>query len=95
MRGVNFGVLRNDVRGFAAQLERDFLQVAGGGMHDQLADFGGTRERNLVNMRMRGERGAGGFAVAGNDVDDAVRNARFLNQFAQAEERRAASARRA
>ena len=84
---VEIGVVENDVGRFAAEFERNLLQVAGRGLHDELADFGRAGEGDLVDVRMRGERGAGGFAVAGNDVHDAIGNAGFLNQFAEAERR--------
>ena len=71
--GVEIGVVEYDVRRFAAQFERDFFQIAGRRVHDQLADFGRAGERDFVDIWMRGKRGAGCFAVAGDDVDDAVR----------------------
>ena len=73
----------NDVGRFAAQFERNFLQIAGSGLQDQLADFRRTGEGDFVHVGMRRQRGAGRFAVARHDVHHAVGNAGFLNQFAQ------------
>ena len=83
--GVQIGVVENDVGRFAAQFERDLLQIARGGLHDQLAHFGRAGERDLIDVRMRGQRGAGGFAETRHDIHHAVGNAGFLNQFAQAQ----------
>ena len=85
--GLEIGVVENDVRRFAAEFERNFLQVARGGVQDQLADFGGTGEGDLVDVRMRGERSAGRFAVAGDDVDDAVRECRLPESIRRGEAR--------
>ena len=81
--GVEIGVFEDDVGRFAAEFERDLLQVAGRGVNDELADFGGSGEGDLVDIVVRGERCAGGFAEPGDDVDDAIREAGFLNEFAE------------
>ena len=90
---IEIGIRKHDRGRLAAQLERHALQISGGGLDDQLADFGRTGERHLIHVRMLGKRRARRLAVAGDDVDHAVRNARFLNQFAEAQGGRAASAR--
>ena len=82
--GVEIGVVQDDVGRFAAEFERNFFQVAGGGVQDQLADFGGAGEGDFVHVGMRGESGAGGFAVARDDVDDAIGESGFLKEFAEA-----------
>ena len=64
------------------RLERHLLQVTGGGMDDQLADFRRAGECDLVHVRMRGDRGAG-RAVTGDDIDHAWREAGFLDQLAE------------
>ena len=84
----NIGVLEDDVGRLAAEFERNLFQVAGRGVDDQLADFGRAGEGYLVDMRMGGQRGAGRFAVTGNDVHDAIGNTGFLNEFAQAKSRK-------
>ena len=81
--GVDVGVVEDDVGRLAAEFERDLLQIASGGLKDELANFGRAGEGDLVDVRMRGQRGAGRFAVAGNDVDDAIGNTGFLNHFAE------------
>ena len=63
------------------------LQVAGRRLDDQLADLGRAGERDLVDVGMRGERGAGGLAEAGDDVDDARREAGLHDQLAEAQRR--------
>ena len=83
--GFKIAVVENDVGRFAAQLQRHFLQIAGRRLQNQLADFGGAGEGDLVDIRMRSQGSAGGFAIARDDVHHAVGNAGFLNQFAQAQ----------
>src|SRR5699024_1329826 len=65
--GVPVAVGEDDVGALAAQLERDFLEVALGGVHDELAHLGGTGEGDLVHVVVRGDGGAG-VAEAGDDV---------------------------
>ena len=91
-RALRIGVGEHDVRRLAAELERDLLQVPGRGLDDQLADLGRARERDLVDIVVRRQRGAG-VAEAGDDVDDAVRQPGLLQQLARAAAPRAASAR--
>ncbi len=85
--GIHVGIIQHDVGRLAAQFQRNFFQIAGGGLQDQFADFGRASKGNLIDIRMRGQRGAGGFSVARNDVHDAIGNARLLNQFAEAQAR--------
>src|ERR1700683_3021287 len=84
---VDIGVLENDVGRFASQFQRDFLQVAGGGVNDQLSDFGGAGKCDLVDVRVRRESGAGSFAIAGDNVDDAFGKPSFHDEFAKAQSR--------
>ncbi len=83
--GVEIGVVENDVGGFAAEFERDFFEVAGAGLDDELADFGRAGEGDFVHVGMRGECGAGGFAEAGDDVDHAFGEAGGFDEFAEAD----------
>ena len=48
--GVDVGIIENHVRRFAAEFERDFLQIARRSLHDQLADFGRTGERDFIDV---------------------------------------------
>ena len=52
-------------------------------MQNQLADFGGTGEGYLVDVRMGGKSRAGSFAVSRDDVDHSIRESGFLNQLAE------------
>jgi len=69
---VNISIIEDDIGTLATQLERDLLQVRpSGSLHDLAADNSATGESNLVDVHVRGERGAGDLAEAGEDVDDA------------------------
>ena len=81
------GVFENDVGRFAAEFEADFLKISGSGANDDLADFGRAGERDLVHVVMSGKRGAGCFAKAGDDIDDAFGQAGFEQKFAEAQAR--------
>src|SRR2546423_717962 len=84
---LHVGVGEDDVRRFASEFERDFRKVLGSSLRDELADFRAAREGDLVNSLVRGERRARSLAVARHDVDDAVGEARFLNQLSEFERR--------
>ena len=81
-RLVDRGIVKNDVGRFAAQLERQLLLCAGKSRRDLFADFSRTGERNLIDIRMINEDTAG-LSRASNDVDDAVRKLRFLQNLGQ------------
>ena len=76
---------KNNRGRFAAQFERYAFQISGGRLDDEFPNLGRTGESHLVHIRMFGECGARGFAKSGNDVDHAVGNACFLDQFAKAQ----------
>ena len=57
-RGFEVGVGEDHLRALAAEFQRDLLQVAGRGGDDLLADLGGTGEGDLVDVGVRGQRGA-------------------------------------
>ena len=63
----------------AAQLQRHLLQVAGRGLNDQLADFGGAGEGDLSTSGCAASAAPAVSPIAGDDVDDAVGNAGFLD----------------
>src|SRR6185436_3842744 len=69
-RLVERSVVENDVRGLAAELERELLAGAGEAALDLLPHLGRAGERDLVDVLALDERGAGA-TVAGDDVDDA------------------------
>jgi hypothetical protein len=72
---VERGVVEDDVRRLAAELEGQPLAAAGKLALDRLADLGRARERDLVDAVVLDELCAGA-AVAGDDVDDARRQLR-------------------
>src|SRR6202011_2310948 len=63
------GVFEDDVGRFATEFKRNFLEIPRGSVDDQFADLGRTGESNLIDPRMRCQRGASGFAISGDDVD--------------------------
>src|ERR1700722_3521818 len=83
--GVEIGVVENDVGGLAAEFERDFFEVAGAGLDDELADFGGAGEGDFVYVGVRGESGTGGFAETGDDIYYAFGEAGGFDEFAEAD----------
>src|SRR5579863_3020266 len=56
---IEIGVREDDVRRLAAEFQRDLFQISGGGLQDDLADFGRTGEGHLVDRGMLGDRAAG------------------------------------
>ncbi len=84
-RGVEVGVVENDLRRFAAQLERDAGEVLGGGVRDQLADRGRAGEGDLVHAGMTDQRGSDLRSPAGEDVEHARRETRLLDKSGQRE----------
>ena len=82
---VRGGVVEDDVGRLAAELQGDLLEVPGRRVHDQLPDLGRPGEGDLVNHRVGGEGGPGRLAVAGDDVDHAVRDARLGDQAREAD----------
>jgi len=57
-RRFDIGIAEDDRRRLAAQFQRYLLQIAGGGLDDELADLGRSGEGDLVDPFMRGQRGA-------------------------------------
>jgi hypothetical protein len=81
-RDLEVGVLVQDLRALAAELERDLLEVAGRGLHDLAADLGRAGERDLVDRVVRRECRSG-VAEAGHDVDDPGGQPGLLHQLAE------------
>ena len=78
---VQVGVGEDDVRALAAQLQSDALQIGlRGGLHDQMADFGGAGERHLIDIHVIGDGGAGGGTESRQHVDDAFGESRLHDQ---------------
>ncbi len=84
--GIDVGVGEDDVGRLAAELERDALEAPSGDGADLAPHGGGAGEGDLVDVGMGDERGAGG-AVAGEDVDDARREADLERELAEAKRR--------
>src|SRR5205809_706060 len=72
-RRLEIGVGEEDIGRLAAELEGDLLQRAGGAAHDDLPNLDAAGERDFINVCVLDERGARGFAGAGDDVDHAWR----------------------
>ncbi len=72
-RRVEIGVGKDDVRRFAAQLERDLLEIRRRILHDAAPGLGAARKRDFIDERTRGDRMSDSGARARDDVDDAGR----------------------
>src|SRR5690606_37058848 len=84
---VDIGIGQNDHGRLAAELERDALERVGGRLIDELADLRGARERDLVDARMRDERGTHVLAITRKNVDDTGRETGFDDELAEAQRR--------
>ena len=80
--GGEVGVGEDDVRGLAAEFEREPLQVAGRRPDDGLPGCDRTGEGDLVDVGMGSQR-CSGLGAAGDDVDDPRRDPRFEAEFAE------------
>ena len=74
--GFEIGVGKENIGRLAAQLERHPLDRVGSLLDDDLADRRAAGEGDLVDVGMLHQRRAAGLAEAGDDVDDARRQAR-------------------
>ena len=74
---VEIGILEDDEGRLAAKLQRQFLARTGGRLADDLADFRGAGEGDLLDAGMVDD-GRARFRSAGHDVDDALRHAGAL-----------------
>ena len=88
-RGVEIGVGEDDLRRLPAEFERHGDVVVGGHLDDRRAGCGRAGERNVVDARMPRERRARLVAVARDDVQRAVGQARFRREFGDAQDRHA------
>src|ERR1700722_2481268 len=84
---IQVGVREDDIRRFAAEFQRYLFQIAGGGLKDDLADFGRAGERDLIDVGMLGDRATGARAHAGDDIEDAIGNSGSADQRAEPERR--------
>ena len=83
-RAVEIGVVEDDERRLAAELQRQLFAGAGGRLADDAADLGRAGEGDLVDVRMLDDQRAG-RAVAGDDVDDAGRQPRLHAELGEGE----------
>ncbi len=89
-RGVQVGVVEDEERRVAAELERDLLDLSGALRHQQLADLGRAGEAELAHDRVRGQLAADQRRVgrrSGDDREDAARDAGALGELDQRERR--------
>ena len=86
-RLVEVGVGEDDRRRLAAELERHALDRARARAHDRAARDGRAGERELVDVGVLGERGAGELAEARDHVEDARRSSGLQADPAQLEAR--------
>ena len=86
-RRVEVGVRKDDVRRFAAQLERDLLEIRRRIVHDAAPGLGAAREGDLVDERARGDRVTDGGARTRHDVDDSRRELQLFEDHRQPDRR--------
>lgn len=80
---IEIGVLADDHRRLATQLQGDLFEVAVAGRYDNfVADGRGPGEGHLLNVHVVGDQVARRVAVAVDDVDDAGREASLLDEVA-------------
>src|SRR6185369_16803421 len=77
-RLVERGVIEQDRGRFSAKLKGHALHRRGSVAHDAFTNADRACERDLVDIRITNELGAHGRAEAGDDVQDSLRKARFV-----------------
>ena len=82
---IKVGVVKDNVRGFAAKFEGHFGKVLFDVVQHVPRRIWPAGERYPGDQRMAGQRFATGVRVAGDDVNDAVRNARLSDQLTEFE----------
>ena len=92
--GAQVAILEDDVRGLAAQFERHAFQCPCGLRVDLRAGAVGTGEGDLGDAGVIYERGTRFLAVAGDDVEHAVREAGLLGEGGEFERGRRGELRR-
>ena len=78
------GIFEDEEGRFAAQLEGEAQAAAGGGLADAAADFAAAGEGQL-GQAFALDEGSAAFIAAGDDIDDAGRQAGFGEDFGEAE----------
>ena len=87
--GVQVGVGKDDLRAFAAQLQRHGAVALGSHLLDQRADLGAAGEADVVDAGVARQRVAHLVAVAGDDVERPGGEAHFGRQLRHADQRQA------
>ena len=83
--GLHVASLEDDIGALAAQLEGDSLKVGCGLRLDDLPNLGGASEGDFVDLGVAGNGSTSSRSVPRDDVDDAGREASFLDQFGNVE----------
>ena len=79
-------IREDDLRALAAKLERDGLHVAlADRAQERAPDLRRSRERDLVDIRVAGQRVAEHGARPGHDVEDAIRQAGLRGQLGESQ----------
>ena len=86
---VEVRVVEHDLRRLAAEFERDRAVMSRRGLRDRGAGDRRAGERDVIDARVRGQRRAGLGAVAGDDVERALRETRLRGEFGHAQQRQA------
>ena len=82
--------VQDNVSRLATAFETDILEVALPGIaHEILADFRRSREEDAVNILMQADGAPGIGSHAWNNIENAIRNSRFLGQSSKAQRRKA------
>ncbi len=82
-KGIHIRIREQDLRIFAAKLQRYFLQRLRRIGHSQFADASGTGERHHVHIRMRAHMLANLGTRSGDDIDDTIRQPCLSQNFAE------------
>ena len=78
---VDIGVVEDNVRALATELEGDLLEVgASSSLHDGPADNSGAGEGDLVDVHVRRDGGTSDLTKAGEDIDDTWRETSLLDE---------------
>ncbi|MNM72426.1 hypothetical protein D3C81_841200 [compost metagenome] len=83
--GVQVGIVKDDERRVAAQLQREALHGWRRLRHQDATDLGRPRERQLAHDGAARQHGADGLGIAGHHLEHAGGNAGPVRQFSQCE----------
>src|SRR5262245_43801771 len=86
-REIEIGIIKDDIRRLSPELQRDVLNATSGELIHSLAGPVAAGECDLRDIRMRDQRLADFCTVTRNDIDDARRKARLLEQLSERERR--------